>query len=452
MKLGIARLVVCLFVLIMVLAPLQASASKLSAGDVDDNLNYNLYVKYVNQIKGNSSVLPSLGLENRVTVRVLDSQGANVSNALVKVTVVGQTSPLISSRTSTDGIFEFFPHHDGAYASTDFVFNTSAPDGKGPYAETTVDTSNMDASRTVTLTLENYTATLPTQVDLAFVIDCTGSMGDELSYLTSEFSNIIAQVQNENPGASMRYGLVVYRDEGDQYVVKHYAFTDSLQEMQQNLADQSADGGGDYEEAVHKGLNEAVNSLEWRSGNTLRLLFHAADAPPHDQYLQDTIGVVNEARQKGIHIFPIAGSGVADVAEYMMRAEASLTGGRYLFLTDDSGIGGSHADPHIPCYIVTNLDNLMVRVIDSQLMGTRIEPNKADIIRTVGNYTRGVCLVDDQGSKDSKKLQVLADGLPKGVAPGGGTGLTPSMTFPMVSAAVIAIVGIKAVRRYKQER
>jgi len=452
MKLGIARLVVCLFVLVMILAPLQASAAKLTAGDVDDNLNYSQYTGYVNKMKANSSDLPSLRLADRVTVRVVDEHGANVSNALVKVTTVGQTSPVVSSRTGTDGLFQFFPAHDGAKGATNFVFNTSAPDGQGPYAEATVDITNLDAARTVKLTLHNYAAELPTQVDLALVIDCTGSMGDELSYLTSEFSSIIATVQNEHPGASMRYGLVVYRDEGDEYVVKHYAFTDSVTEMQSHLSAQSADGGGDYEEAVHKGLNEAVNKLEWRSGNTLKLLFHVADAPPHSQYLNDALNVVDQAREKGIHIFPLGASGVADIAEYMMRAEASLTGGRYMFLTDDSGIGNSHAEPHIPCYIVTSLDNLIVRVVESQLLGTRVEPNKTDVIRTVGNYTMGVCLVVDQATKDKPKPQVLADGIPKA---SGGTpsAAVPSMTFPMVCAAIIAIVGIKAVaRKHKQER
>ena len=451
MKLGIERLVVCLFVLVMIFAPLQASAAKLSAGDVDDNLNYNQYLSYVNKMKGDNSALPSLGLEDRVTVRIVDGQGANVSNALVKVTLVGQTSPVVSSRTGTDGIFQFFPTHDGAKGATNFVFNTSAPEGQGPYAEATVDINNMDATRTVKLTLEGYTAELPTQVDLALVIDCTGSMGDELSYLTAEFSNIIAKVQNEHPGASMRYGLVVYRDEGDDYVVRPYAFTDSVSEMQTRLSAQAAEGGGDYEEAVHKGLDEGVNTLEWRSGNTLRMLFHVADAPPHDQYLKDAITVVDEAREKGIHMFPLGSSGVGDIAEYIMRAEATLTGGRYMFLTDDSGIGNSHVDPHISCYIVTNLDNLIVRVVESQLLGTRVEPEKADILRTVGNYTMGVCLVEDQDPKDPPKPRVLADGLSK--SGGGPSEGVPSMTFPMVCAAIIAIVGIKAVaRKNKQER
>ena len=38
-----------------------------------------------------------------------------------------------------------------------------------------------------------------------------------------------------------------------------------------------------------------------------------------------------------------------------MRAMAAATQSRYLFLTDDSGIGNPHAPPAIDCYRVTKL-------------------------------------------------------------------------------------------------
>jgi hypothetical protein len=87
----------------------------------------------------------------------------------------------------------------------------------------------------------------------------------------------------------------------------------------------------------------------------------------------------------------LAASGVADTAEYLMRTASVLTQARYLFLTDDSGVGNPHAEPKIPCYIVTLLDYMMIRVIASELAGQRLEPDKADVIRTVGKYNAGVC-------------------------------------------------------------
>ena len=67
-----------------------------------------------------------------------------------------------------------------------------------------------------------------------------------------------------------------------------------------------------------------------------------------------------------------------------MRTCALLTGGQFLFLTDDSGVGGSHAEPKIPYYQVERLEKLMVRMIAGELSGQRIEAGAADIIRTVG--------------------------------------------------------------------
>ena len=42
-----------------------------------------------------------------------------------------------------------------------------------------------------------------------------------------------------------------------------------------------------------------------------------------------------------------------------MRQAALVTNGRYLFLTDDSGVGLSHAEPNIACYRVTSLKSLL---------------------------------------------------------------------------------------------
>jgi hypothetical protein len=75
-----------------------------------------------------------------------------------------------------------------------------------------------------------------------------------------------------------------------------------------------------------------------------------------------------------------------------MRASAAISGGRYLFLTDDSGVGESHSEPKIACYVVTRLDQLIVRVIASELAGVRVEPGEEQIIRTSGLYEKGVCL------------------------------------------------------------
>jgi hypothetical protein len=238
--------------------------------------------------------------------------------------------------------------------------------------------------------LEGFQAAAPQALDFMLVMDATGSMGDEMNYLTTEFKDIINSVKSQFPTTSIRFGLTVYRDIGDDYVVKSFDFTESVETMQSQLAAQSADGGGDYPEAMEQAL-ERVNQSQWRTGNTLRLVFLVADAPPHTDKLEAALAQAKIARSQGLRFYPLAASGVADEAEYIMRLAAATTHGRYLFLTDDSGVGNPHSEPKIPCYVVTRLDQLMIRVISSELSGQRVEPQPEQILRSVGEQQNGVC-------------------------------------------------------------
>jgi hypothetical protein len=97
------------------------------------------------------------------------------------------------------------------------------------------------------------------------------------------------------------------------------------------------------------------------------------------------------AQGLGIRLYPISASGADELLEYTMRGAAEVTGGRYLFLTNDSGIGGAHKEPTIPCYTVTTLASAMLRMINMELTGTDSQPTAADIIRTTGDPVNGRC-------------------------------------------------------------
>jgi hypothetical protein len=227
-------------------------------------------------------------------------------------------------------------------------------------------------------------------MDIAVVLDVTGSMGDEHRYLTDEFEAIVARVRRRHPQVDLRFALVAYRDHGDDFVVRSFGFTPSVREMQRRLAAQRATGGGDYPEAMDEAL-AAANALDWRLGNAARVLFLVADAPPHDGRHEAAMREIETARRAGVRIYPVAASGVADAAEYLMRSAAVLTQGRHLFLTDDSGIGRPHEEPKVACFVVTPLDRQIARVIEGELAGRRVEPDGQDVIREVGRYDRGVC-------------------------------------------------------------
>lgn len=237
-----------------------------------------------------------------------------------------------------------------------------------------------------------------TELDVAIVLDTTSSMGDEIKYLQAEFDSIATTIKNKFPQTTPRFGLVVYRDHSDEYLTQSVPFTTDVAAFRASLAAQSSGGGGDMPEAVPEGLTAGVG-LDWRStGDVARVMFWVADAPQHVGEEQAVNTAVNAAVQKGIHVYPVGASGVDASAELSMRGAAQMTGGRYLFLTDDSGVGNSHAEPHIPCYVVTKLQGAMVRMVESEMKGTRAEPLASEVVRTVGSPTDGRCTLQDKSS------------------------------------------------------
>jgi hypothetical protein len=231
----------------------------------------------------------------------------------------------------------------------------------------------------------------PTALDLSLVVDVTGSMGDELEYIKAEIEHISASVKEQFPNVAQRFSLIVYRDDGDQYKTRGIDLTADLSTFKTFLGQQSAGGGGDYPEAMHTALTEARDRLTWGDTNTAKLLFLIADAPPHDQSVKETLDAVQGLKDKGVHIYPVAASGVADLAERIMRYAAVVSGGEYIFLTDDSRVGNPHAVPHIPCYNVRKLNDVMADVIKSELNQERIEPDQKTIVRNVGKPVMGKC-------------------------------------------------------------
>jgi hypothetical protein len=241
------------------------------------------------------------------------------------------------------------------------------------------------------------------RLDIAIVLDTTGSMGDEATYLTSEFQNISAAIDAQFPNADQHWALVAYRDRpdtdpGDEYIVRSWDFTTDLASYENTIGSLTANNGGDTPEAPDVGL-ATMNTLSWRpDSDVARMAFWVADAPQHDQYAAAMAQDFADAHGKDIHLYPVSASGADELLEYTMRSGAQLTGGRYLFLTDDSGVGDPHLVPSIPCYYVTKLGKAMVRMASIELSGVYTEPDPADILRTGGNPTGGQCAIDGVGS------------------------------------------------------
>ena len=215
--------------------------------------------------------------------------------------------------------------------------------------------------------------TLSSKLEIMFVVDSTGSMSDEMNYIKSEIIDVIGKVKTRNPDSLINLAMMVYRDNGDSYVTKYNDFTADIEAQQAWFAKQTASGGGDLPEAVEVAMKESV-SKQW-SENSTKLIILVADAPSHDKDVEEWANQAYNAASKGIKIITVSGSDTSKQAEYLFRSQSLITGGQYVFLTDDSGIGNGHieASTEEPL-VVEYLNDCLVRLINGYATGDFREP------------------------------------------------------------------------------
>ena len=115
-------------------------------------------------------------------------------------------------------------------------------------------------------------------LDVALVIDTTDSMQFVIDDVKEKLSQLVGAIQRMVP--TSRVGIVVYRDKGDDYVVKWSDLSFHTPKLQDFLSHISADGGGDWEEAVKEALETAVNELKWRK-QSKKIIILVGGSPPH---------------------------------------------------------------------------------------------------------------------------------------------------------------------------
>jgi len=234
-----------------------AQPGTLTAGDWDDNLNFDIYQDYVANYRQGDSSIPIIPTEDRIIIKVVNSGGDAISNALVKIEGPGQT--YFTAPTASDGRVLFFPTHDGAAKETELIVSVDPPDGQAGVVP--VSQAAPVSGSEWTITLPNAQKNLPQALDLAFVVDATGSMGDELNYLKVEMQGIADRIKSGFAGVSIRYALVMYRDVGDEYETRKFDFTSDIASFKSDLQSQMASGGGDFPEAMDAARNSLVVAL-----------------------------------------------------------------------------------------------------------------------------------------------------------------------------------------------
>ncbi len=356
--------------------------STLTAGQVDDNIRFDDYLSYIHAYQG-LQVLP-IPVDQRMFIRVVDGAQQPVAGARVRLfdgpQPQGQFSdadqPVFEGRTMSDGRVLYFPQ--------------AVPVGQGQPIRAIIERGQNQVDTTVRPGLADQTVALPqladntgpVGLDLVFLLDATGSMGDEIDKIKATVDGIAARI-GQLPGSSPpRLGLVAYRDHGDEYVTRSWDFTADIAQFSANLENVAAGGGGDTPEAVSTGLHDAIHLPGWtapESGRHLRMIVLVGDAPPHLDYQDsDYRTLLGEAVQQGIKIFPIGASGLDPQGEYIFRQFAEVTQGQFVFLTyanGASGAPGNATDNHVPEFTVQHLDSLIVQLVAHEIANQTGDPS-----------------------------------------------------------------------------
>ena len=342
----------------------DASHGVLTAGEVNDFSKWTMWQDIAANTLGALKDMWAIAPSGRYTVDLQNKSGLPIADAVVHLKKKDGTV-LYSARTDNTGKAELWATLDATAAKlrgqlimdVDYMGRTTRIKHVTPF-ERSVNRLTLDVP-----------CGPSDNVDVAFVVDATGSMQDELDFLTAEMNDIIFRSKSISDQLNFRFANVFYRDIGsdEEYATRSMDFSRVLSASVNFISDQKADGGGDVPEAVDLALDSAINHLSWSAEARARIIFLILDAGPHiTPEVQQKIQVLTkQAAGKGIRIVPITASGTGKATEYLMRTLALGTNGTYTFLTNHSGVGDDHMEPTTDHYDVESLNDLLVRVLKS---------------------------------------------------------------------------------------
>ncbi|MFT3954060.1 MAG: VWA domain-containing protein [Piscinibacter sp.] len=341
-------------------------AETVTAGMVDDNADFGEYLAY-RQRNGGLAVRDR-DVAERYLLEVTDNAGRPVHDAEVAVQRAGRHAPVMWARTDTAGRVWLHPRAFLSPEVSDRTLGIAVRKGAA-WSRTTLVRGERAALQ---VRLGQASVVQRARLDLVFLIDATGSMGDEIAKLKASMRAMSQQISQLPGQPDICYGLVAYRDRGDAFLTRTHDFTDDLGAFQNVLARVQAGGGGDKPEALNEALHETVHGLSWRS-DAARLVVLVADAAPHLDYGGPQYDVdMQAALAKGIKLFAVGASGLEPEGEYIYRQIAQYTAGRFVFLTykdaADPGSGPGTKTVHdVQNYSVQTLDKLVVKLVGDEL-------------------------------------------------------------------------------------
>ena len=298
--------------------------SGLRAGYADDNRQFNYFLGFLNKFK-NKNVYP-MDVTERIILELQDAAGKSLPNARVEIR--SGNKRLTVGKTYADGSFSFYPSLYKKVGQS-FQARITYNQKKRLYK------IKRKGKRRINLKWEAPRAlgqTVP--VDIVFIFDTTGSMGEEIARLKQALEVIHMNIAAAAPRAEIRFGMVLYRDRGEDYVTRTIPLTSDRKHFQRELNRVQVAGGGDRPEDLQSALKTALKTMEWNRRG-IRMGYVITDAPPHMDYGQQYtyLHAAREARRLGVKLFTVGTGGLEVRGEYVLRQIAHFTQAKYIFLT-----------------------------------------------------------------------------------------------------------------------
>ncbi len=356
-------------------SPAAQTARTLKAGSTDDNADYAKYLEFLDtwvQKKEIHELFQPMDVSGRRWLRVVDVNGDPVPGAVVTVVDEAGDRVLYSGRTYGDGRAAFYPNLEAPPVRAGdgpgtLVVEAHLADDEGDTVYTRIEWDG--AGDELELALDVPTAIAdPVPLDVCFLIDTTGSMGDEIASIKGALLAMTEKLRGMEREFDLRYSAVLYRDIGDEYLTARHPFTNDIEAFDEALRAVQANGGGDGPESLNQGLAEAVDRVDWRP-DAAKVMFLIADAQPHMDYPGDVPygESLKAAVGKGIRIHSVAASGLNPVGTLVFRQIAQMTRGKFIFIEYGSTAASAKSHGVTGNVKSNNLEDILFEQIQAEL-------------------------------------------------------------------------------------
>jgi len=200
-----------------------------------------------------------------------------------------------------------------------------------------------------------------TQLDIAFLIDCTGSMYHWLESAKRSMLAVIQDVTKRTSVEVVRFSLVAYRDypgvdgigggfsSDDKYCTKIFEFTSEKEEIQEYVNALKIGGGLGGAAALTTAFHDAAN-LSWNK-EAMKIIVHVGDEPCHGAYGSgrpnwdafpegcpqghDPFKIFNVLAKQGVRIYNVlCGTNRNGLTKCFYHAMSEMTHGQTIMMND----------------------------------------------------------------------------------------------------------------------